>query len=510
MDSLSMSQQQHSGGGYYSHSGKATTRASSSNFSQQQQQQQQQQQPQQQSQQQQQQQQATTRKKRKDENSPRYQSGMRPSIVTTINNTNPNNNDPSIPTRLRQRTNEPYESYIEDSFVGHWEHEDDEDEYQEDFDAESHDGYEEKSELHHPSTIEFDFDSFGPESIIYSPSAATPTNNNATTALPAGMKSAAAASSTPTSSSRPPPLIEVSTEAENAGDEEASSTGTITAPKQAEPTEATTSSNRSGTSGEQPKNETPIADALLKNNNPSNPSAHRDGTNQRALNYYNYPTQEYLVDPAQIDLKVIEPYKKVISHAGYCNHFDPSVPSEPSSPPGSQPPAVIVFSACYLPDRSRRDYNYVMDHLFLYVLTSLHELIADDYILIYLHNTQPAASPSSRTSSRTSSTTGASPGCAGPSGMNNMSVDDNPSRNNLPTFTWMKRCYQMIDRRLRKNLRILYLVKPTFWLKTIVIMCKPFISAKFSKKLRFVEDMNALRKCLPVDKLILPASAENL
>lgn len=68
----------------------------------------------------------------------------------------------------------------------------------------------------------------------------------------------------------------------------------------------------------------------------------------------------------------------------------------------------------------------------------------------------------------------------------------------------------MIDRRLRKNLKILYLVKPTFWLKTIVIMCRPFISAKFSKKLRFIEDLEHLKKCLPLEKLILPASAENI
>ena len=30
--------------------------------------------------------------------------------------------------------------------------------------------------------------------------------------------------------------------------------------------------------------------------------------------------------------------------------------------------AIIVFAGCYLPDRSRRDYQYVMDHLFLWVL----------------------------------------------------------------------------------------------------------------------------------------------
>lgn len=80
----------------------------------------------------------------------------------------------------------------------------------------------------------------------------------------------------------------------------------------------------------------------------------------------------------KIDLKVIEPYKKVgvhfffylqcllsvvviimvcytvvkvLSHGGYQGDDCQT--------------AIIVFSACFLPDRSRVDYDYVMEHLFL-------------------------------------------------------------------------------------------------------------------------------------------------
>lgn len=52
-----------------------------------------------------------------------------------------------------------------------------------------------------------------------------------------------------------------------------------------------------------------------------------------------------------IDMKVIEPYKRCLSHGGYIQS------------PGNN--AIVIFSACYLPDRSRADYNYVMDNLFL-------------------------------------------------------------------------------------------------------------------------------------------------
>jgi len=128
----------------------------------------------------------------------------------------------------------------------------------------------------------------------------------------------------------------------------------------------------------------------------------------------------------KIDLKVIEPYKKVLSHGGH------------QSDDGQT--AIIVFSACFLPDRGRADYAYVMEHLFLYVLTTLDQLVADDYVLVYFHGATPKS-------------------C-------------------IPRFSWVKNCYQMIDRRLRKNLKHLYLVHPTLWLKGAVLLCRPFIRSR--------------------------------
>jgi len=57
------------------------------------------------------------------------------------------------------------------------------------------------------------------------------------------------------------------------------------------------------------------------------------------------------VNEIQIDLKAIQPYRRVLSHGGY---FD-----------AEKRVAIILFSGCYLPDRSRREYSYLMDHLFL-------------------------------------------------------------------------------------------------------------------------------------------------
>ncbi|XP_035219220.1 exopolyphosphatase PRUNE1-like isoform X2 [Stegodyphus dumicola] len=153
----------------------------------------------------------------------------------------------------------------------------------------------------------------------------------------------------------------------------------------------------------------------------------------------------------KIDMKVIEPYRKVLSHGGYV---------------GTAHNAIIVFSACYLPDHCRKDYDYVMDNLFLYVINTLDELVAEDYVLVYFHGAT--------------------------------------DRSNMPSFSWLKRCYQMIDRRLRKNLKGLYLVHPTFWLKTIVIMTRPFISSKFSRKLKFVYSLKELSLLIPLDQVSIP------
>ena len=78
---------------------------------------------------------------------------------------------------------------------------------------------------------------------------------------------------------------------------------------------------------------------------------------------------------------------------------------------------------------------------FRYVLTTLDQLVAEDYNLIYFHGATP--------------------------------------KNCIPRFSWVKNCYQMIDRRLRKNLKRLYLVHPTIWLKAAVLMCRPFIRLSF-------------------------------
>ncbi|XP_052044643.1 protein prune homolog 2 isoform X1 [Apodemus sylvaticus] len=159
----------------------------------------------------------------------------------------------------------------------------------------------------------------------------------------------------------------------------------------------------------------------------------------------------------RIDMKVIEPYRRVISHGGYY---------------GDGLNAIIVFAACFLPDSSRADYHYVMENLFLYVISTLELMVAEDYMIVYLNGATP--------------------------------------RRKMPGLGWMKKCYQMIDRRLRKNLKSFIIVHPSWFIRTILAVTRPFISSKFSSKIKYVSSLSELGGLIPMDCIHIPESIINI
>ncbi|XP_042306051.1 protein prune homolog 2 isoform X2 [Sceloporus undulatus] len=159
----------------------------------------------------------------------------------------------------------------------------------------------------------------------------------------------------------------------------------------------------------------------------------------------------------RIDMKAIEPYKKVISHGGYY---------------GDGLNAIIVFAACFLPDSSQTDYHYVMENLFLYVISTLELMVAEDYMVVYLNGATP--------------------------------------RRRMPGLGWMKRCYQMIDRRLRKNLKSFIIVHPSWFIRTILAVTRPFISSKFSSKIQYVSTLAELSELIPMEYVNIPESIVKL
>lgn len=153
----------------------------------------------------------------------------------------------------------------------------------------------------------------------------------------------------------------------------------------------------------------------------------------------------------RVNMSVLEPYLRVLSHGGY--HTD-----------GADD--IIVFSSCYLPDNRIENYQYVMDNLFRYVIGTLELMVSQDYIIVYL--------------------------CA------------LTQRNKLPAIGWLRECYTAIDQRLRKNLKFLYVVHPTWYIKALITIIKPFLSSKFSRKLWFISSLGELSQHIPTVGLQIP------
>ncbi|CAL8293989.1 unnamed protein product [Boreogadus saida] len=153
----------------------------------------------------------------------------------------------------------------------------------------------------------------------------------------------------------------------------------------------------------------------------------------------------------RVDMKAIEPYKKVISHGGYY---------------GDGLNAIIVFAVCFMPESNQPNYRYIMDNLFKYVIGTLELLVAENYMIVYLNGAT--------------------------------------SRKRMPTMGWLRKCYQQIDRRLRKNLKSLIIVHPSWFIRTLLALTKPFISSKFSQKIQFVYNLTDLAELVPLEYVAIP------
>ncbi|XP_070841066.1 BCL2/adenovirus E1B 19 kDa protein-interacting protein 2-like, partial [Chaetodon trifascialis] len=154
---------------------------------------------------------------------------------------------------------------------------------------------------------------------------------------------------------------------------------------------------------------------------------------------------------SRVNMSVLKPFLRVLSHGGYY---------------GDGMNDIIVFSSCYLPQNSLENYQYVMDNLFRFVVGTLDLMVAENYVIVYL--------------------------CAG------------GQKDKLPGISWLRECYTTIDRRLRKNLKGFYVVHPTWYIKALVTIIKPFISSKFSRKLQFVDSLQDLSHIIPTEHVQIP------
>ncbi|XP_061822936.1 BCL2/adenovirus E1B 19 kDa protein-interacting protein 2-like isoform X2 [Nerophis lumbriciformis] len=169
------------------------------------------------------------------------------------------------------------------------------------------------------------------------------------------------------------------------------------------------------------------------------------GTRWRAFTVDEPPQQ------SRVNMSVLEPFLKILSHGGYY---------------GDGMNDIIVFSSCYLPENGLENYQYVMDNLFRYLVGTLDLMVAENYVIVYL--------------------------CAG------------GQKDKIPGISWLKECYHTIAWRLRKNLKGVYVVHPTWSIKALITIIKPFISSKFSRKLQFVSSLQDLAALVPTEHVQIP------
>ncbi|XP_026332988.1 rho GTPase-activating protein 1 isoform X1 [Hyposmocoma kahamanoa] len=123
---------------------------------------------------------------------------------------------------------------------------------------------------------------------------------------------------------------------------------------------------------------------------------------------------------------------------------------------------IIVVSACRLPPNKELH----QDKLLRYLIFTLDKYVEQDYSLVYFHH-----------------------------GL---------SSKNKPAITWLWKAYKAFDRKYKKNLKALYLVHPTNFIRIVWQMLKPAISVKFGRKMMYVNYLHELQQHLNLEKLCIP------
>ncbi|MGH0117442.1 UNVERIFIED_CONTAM: hypothetical protein FKN15_034629 [Acipenser sinensis] len=123
---------------------------------------------------------------------------------------------------------------------------------------------------------------------------------------------------------------------------------------------------------------------------------------------------------------------------------------------------VIVFNACRMPP------NHELDHhkLLGYLKHTLDQYVESDYTLIYFHH-----------------------------GL---------TSENKPSLTWLRGAYREFDRKYKKNIKALYIVHPTTFIRTILILFKPFLSFKFGRKISYMNYLSELEEHVKCEQLVIP------
>ncbi|XP_020865463.1 rho GTPase-activating protein 1 isoform X2 [Phascolarctos cinereus] len=123
---------------------------------------------------------------------------------------------------------------------------------------------------------------------------------------------------------------------------------------------------------------------------------------------------------------------------------------------------IIIFSACRMPPSHQLDHVKLLE----YLKYTLDQYVESDYTLLYLHH-----------------------------GL---------TSENKPSLSWLRDAYREFDRKYKKNIKALYVVHPTMFIKTLLILFKPLISFKFGRKIFYVNYLSELSEHVKLEQLGIP------
>lgn len=123
---------------------------------------------------------------------------------------------------------------------------------------------------------------------------------------------------------------------------------------------------------------------------------------------------------------------------------------------------LVVFSSCCLPPSHQLNHRRLLEYLKL----TLDQYVEMDYILVYFHYGLRSS--------------------------------------NKPSVKWLREAYGEFDRKYKKNLKALYVVHPTNFIRIVWNIFKPLLSHKFGKKLTYVNFLSELRELVSCQQLQVP------
>ncbi|KFO90037.1 Rho GTPase-activating protein 8, partial [Buceros rhinoceros silvestris] len=123
---------------------------------------------------------------------------------------------------------------------------------------------------------------------------------------------------------------------------------------------------------------------------------------------------------------------------------------------------VITFSCCRMPPSHQLNHTRLLE----YLKYTLDQYVENDYTVVYFHY-----------------------------GLKSL---------NKPSLKWLQTAYKEFDRKYKKNLKALYVVHPTNFIKILWNIFKPLISHKFGKKVTYLNCLSDLREHLKYDQLNIP------